>query len=308
MIHFHFCHVNHVHMICSLVFPNFWKYTKMADRRLSNRSSDVSNPSSPISVSSPHVSAMDGSSCVLCRSEFGVTRRKHRCRVCGATVCGSCSSTRIRISSSGEKERACDICANESRAAHVGDVEESVDIRIQMNESLKMLLKEKFEEIEDVKKGLVQLIDAQPFLQEAPSLTAPFRFSSSMGTDRIDFSDLVRYLDSKLQHLYSRAVELEQAVATETVQQAERRRNFGFLKERTQKAEADALRVSELVEQRDRLREIFREQAVKLRSLKDRVDFLEESDSRQQNPIEPTEELFEFIGDELVQKYCPCIP
>jgi len=187
-------------------------------------------------------------------------------------------------------------------------MEESVDIRVQMNEELKKLLKQKYEEIEALKRGLVDLIDFQPYLQEAPTLTAPFRFSSSMGLDRIDFSDLVRYLDGKIEFLRTRAKQLEEATENEDIQQSERRRNFGFLKERSEKAEIDASRVSELLEQRERLREIFKEQAVKLRSLKDRVDFLEERDSREASRIDDSEEVIEFIGDEIVSKYCPCIP
>jgi hypothetical protein len=188
-------------------------------------------------------------------------------------------------------------------------MEESVDIRQQMNESLKALLKEKYEEIEYLKKNLVDIIDSHSYLQEAPSLTAPFRFSSAMGLDRIDFSDLVNYMETKLQYLRSRAEEIEKAAETEDVQQRERRRNLGFLKERTEKAEVDASRVSELVEQRDRLREIFREQAVKLRSLKDRVDILEHRDSHD-SMISADNDVddFQFVGDVLVAKYCPCIP
>ena len=180
---------------------------------------------------------------------------------------------------------------------------------MQMNEELRKMLKEKFEEVEELKRGLVDLIDSQPYLQEAPSLTAPFRFSSAMGLDRIDFTDLVQYSDKKIEFLRSRAIQLEETSQREAAEQAERRRNFGFLKDRTEKAEIDASRVEELLEQRQRLREIFKEQAVKLRSLKDRVDFLEERDSRETSRIDDLDEREpQFIGDELVAKYCPCIP
>ena len=262
---------------------------------------------SPQSPRSPGLATGSSDSCILCQSEFGVTRRRYRCRMCGEEICSSCSSSRIRIVVGEDKVRACDECANEWRVAHADEMEESVDIRRQMNESLKTLLKAKYEEIEFLKKEMVSIVDSQPYMQEAPSLTAPFRFSSSMGLDRIDFSELVQFMESKIQFLRTRAEELQKAAESEEVQQSERRRNFGFLQERTEKAEVDASRVTELVDQRDRLRDIFREQAVKLRSLKDRVDILEDRDLRVSVAVSDVEAI-EFIGDTLIEKYCPCIP
>jgi hypothetical protein len=183
---------------------------------------------------------------------------------------------------------------------------------MQMNASLKELLKEKYEATEKLKKLLVGLVDAQPYLQEAPSLTGPFKFSASMGLDRINFAELVRYLDEKVRFLSNRSEEIRRIYEQESESLTERRRNFGFLQERTQKAEVDAARVSELVQQRDRLRDIFKAQAVRLRALKDRIDFLEDASRRppqvasNEGPA-GTVASNEFIGDVLVDSLCPCM-
>jgi hypothetical protein len=218
--------------------------------------------------------------------------------------------SKIRLVVGGEKERVCDRCAREWHSSHAEELEENVDVRAQMNESLKRVLREKYEHIETLKRTLVEIIDSQQYLQEAPSLTAPFKFSSSMGLDRINFSDLVRYLDQKLAFLRSRTEQIEEVLDNQKIDIRERRRNFGFLIERTEKAEMDASRVAELTEQRDRLRLVFREQASKLRALRDRVEILEQrGEVVESNLTLPADIVLEdtFIGDRIANSICPCI-
>lgn len=281
--------------------------------RLSASASDASEapPASPNSARSPSPGSAESNACTQCEIQFSLTRRRHYCRSCSFAVCSTCSSSRLRLIVGGEKERVCDTCAREWRTSHADELEESLDVRAQMNESLKQLLKEKYEMNEAVKKTLVEIIDRHQYLQDAPALNSPFRFSPAMGLDRINFSELIKFFDARLLFLRNRAQELDETIERDRADQVERRRNFGFLLQRTEKAEVDASRVSELVDQRDRLRDIFREQAIRLRSLKDRVDILENRDIRSGNQEMATAPIdaalaSEFIGDRLVDNLCPC--
>ena len=275
-------------------------------------SEESSEEASPSQSGAQPMSPASSGDCLICGYQFSVTKLRHKCRLCGAAVCSACSPQRVRVTVGADKVRACTICAQEWRRSHAEELHESVDVRMQMNASLKELLKEKYEATERLKQLLVELIDSQAFLQEAPSLTAPFKFSSSMGLDRINFADLVRYLDGKVAYLSKRTDDMKTAYESESTSLAERRRNFGFLQERTDKAEIDAARVGELVQQRDRLRDIFKSQAVRLRALKDRVDFLEDQ-SRRPPPVAEgqgplgTVGQGEFIGDVIVDSLCPCL-
>lgn len=37
------------------------------------------------------VSDEEALECMLCEAEFGILRRRHHCRQCGAVICGNCS-------------------------------------------------------------------------------------------------------------------------------------------------------------------------------------------------------------------------
>ena len=98
----------------------------------------------------------------------------------------------------------------------------------------------------------------------------------------------------------------------------ERKQNFEYLKERAVKAETDAARASELVHQRNRLKEIFREQSATVRALQDRAEMLENAQlsrgiagggSLLTLPSPPLDSVgeSEFIGDRIVATIFPCI-
>lgn len=270
-------------------------------------------------------SPRNDSSCVICESEFSVTRLRHKCSACGALVCVQCSGSKLRITPTGPKERVCDLCARELRASHSEELEETADVRQQINENLKQLLREKYEKIEELKIFLIQLIESEPYLQEAPeSLDSPSRFSSELGPSRINFSSLVDFVDQRLQMLVSRASEIREAIERDSTELSERRRNFEFLKERTNIAENEAIRANELIHQRNRLKETFREQSATIRSLQDRAEMVENQflsrglgggggGGRASNlliipppPIDVVEEN-EYFGDKLVGKIFPCL-
>ena len=274
------------------------------------QSSEEDTPSRS-SAHSPIPNSGQASTCQLCQTPFSVTTLKHRCRVCQHAVCGACSRHRIRLEVGGTKERVCDSCGAEWRASHAEQLEEAADVRAQMNSSLKALLKEKYEEVETLKRVLVDLIEAHQYLQEPPKLTGPARFSSEMGMGRINFSELVKYLDDRVKFLKARTIEIQEAVFIESAEQDERTRNYGFLQERTDKAEADANRVAELSLQRDRLKATYREQAARVRALRDRVDILE-SNPHSRLPGEDNDEVQDdsqpdFVGDRFAEKLFPCL-
>lgn len=52
----------------------------------------------------------DTPACSLCTRDFGVTRRRHHCRVCGKCVCASCSPFDIRLTSASPPVRLCSRC------------------------------------------------------------------------------------------------------------------------------------------------------------------------------------------------------
>jgi len=256
--------------------------------------------------------------CPLCEDEFSVTRLRHKCRGCGIVVCSQCSASRYRLSPNGPKERVCDICARDLRSSHAEELEETADVRQKINESLKQLLKEKYEKIEKYKMFLLQLIDSEPYLQETPSIDNPPKFSSEFGASRINFSELIDYFEDRLKFLKNRTGEITDAINRDSAELAERKQNFEFLKERTEKAESDAARASELVHQRNRLKEIFREQSATIRALQDRAEMLENQQlsrgiagagnllSSSPPPIDSVGES-EFLGDKIVAKIFPCL-
>ena len=271
-------------------------------------------------LTSSAASAESTTSCPLCDGEFSaVTRLRHKCRSCGIVVCSQCSGSRYRLSPDGPKERVCDICARDLRESHAEELEESADVRQQINESLKQLLKEKYEKIEEYKVFLLNLIHSEPYLQEPPtSLDSPSRFSAELGASRINFSQLVDYFDERVKFLKNKTREIEETISRDSEELSERRRNFEFLKDRTDKAEIDATRTSELVHQRNRLKEIFRDQSVSIRALQDRAEILENQQLSTgiggpgnllflaPPPVDSVGEL-EFIGDKFVAKIFPCL-
>ena len=251
-------------------------------------------------------------SCSLCGSEYSTNRLKHRCRVCHASVCSECSETRLRLRSGEETQRACDKCAAALEGNQREQVNEAFELRLEMITSLKHLLKEKYEEIEGLKEFLVKLVEGQFFLQESPSIRQSSRFSSAMGLSRINFGELVLYVDQRVKFLRNRLHEIKEATILGESQLTERRRNFGFLCDRTEKAESDASRVSDLVMQRDRLRNIYTEQSTRLSSFKDRIELLELQSSQQmrvnQEDLPPGVVVeSEYIGDLISESICPCL-
>lgn len=274
----------------------------------SRHTSEDESPSAS-SAMSPAPQTGSASQCQICQSLYSVTRLRHTCRMCRGSVCGYCSQQRIRLVVGGAKERVCDNCAYEWRHEHAGQLEEAVDVRIQINLSLKSLLKEKHTEVESLKRYLVDIVESHPYLQEPPSLHGPSRFSSEIGLERINFIELVRYLDERVEFLKKRRSEISESLNREMVSQEERRTNFGFLQERTHKAESDAKRVSELSLQRDRLRDTFREQSYRIRSLQDRVEMLELGVSiGESGPLETvTDENMDFFADRIADMIFPCL-
>lgn len=265
-------------------------------------------------MQSPSSGSSDAT-CSLCDAEFSVTRLRHSCRKCSLVVCNQCSGSRYRVVPNGQKERVCDICAREMRTSHSEELEETADVRQKINESLKLLLKEKYEKIEEIKSFLLNIISENEYLQEPPSIDSPPRFSLEFGASRISFSQLVDYLEDRLRFLKNRTEEIRDAIDRDSTELAERRQNFEYLKERTRKAELDATRASELVHQQNRLREIFREQSSTIRALQDRAEMLENQQLSRglanlivvpPLPLDVVEEN-EFVGDRIVTKVFPCL-
>jgi hypothetical protein len=265
-------------------------------------------------MQSPSSGSSDAT-CSLCDAEFSVTRLRHRCRKCNLVVCNQCSGSRYRVVPNGQKERVCDICARELQTSHSEELEETADVRQKINESLKLLLKEKYEKIEEIKRFLLNIISENEYLQEPPSIDSPPRFSLEFGASRISFSQLVDYLEDRLRFLKNRTEEIRDAIDRDSAELAERRQNFEYLKERTRKAELDATRASELVHQQNRLREIFREQSSTIRALQDRAEMLENQQLSRglanlivvpPLPLDVVEEN-EFVGDRIIAKVFPCL-
>ena len=230
------------------------------------------------------------STCGACNNIFTVTRLRHRCRHCQATVCGDCSRSRVR------KERVCDACAEQDRAGRTEHLEEAVDVQVQINDSLKTLLKERFLELEENRKEMMRLIEEEPALQQ----------EESMG-ERINFRDLVAFLTDRVGHLKSETKQLEEMIKKETESMSERGRKLGYLRERTETAERNAEIAMELSSQKDRLKATYMAQAITVKALQDRVDMLEttvEDTTGSTLPIDVFNEE-EFIGDRLT--VFPCL-
>ena len=52
----------------------------------------------------------DSANCAYCARDFGLSRRRHHCRVCGSCVCASCSPYELRLSSAQPPVRICSRC------------------------------------------------------------------------------------------------------------------------------------------------------------------------------------------------------
>ena len=52
----------------------------------------------------------DTEACELCSRDFGMSRRRHHCRVCGSCVCASCSPFELRFTASKPPQRICSRC------------------------------------------------------------------------------------------------------------------------------------------------------------------------------------------------------
>ena len=77
-----------------------------------------------LAVSRP-VYEPDGPECSICNQRFGVIKRRHHCRLCGALVCDACSEKRAdlrQLSSDGAawgaEERVCDGCERLANIFH----------------------------------------------------------------------------------------------------------------------------------------------------------------------------------------------
>eukprot|EP00922_Rhytidocystis_sp_ex-Travisia-forbesii_P009000 GHVS01013131.1.p1 GENE.GHVS01013131.1~~GHVS01013131.1.p1 ORF type:complete len:451 (+),score=107.19 GHVS01013131.1:193-1545(+) len=83
--------------------------------------------------------------CNLCHFQFTVTRWKHHCRICGQVFCRECSATRMRIPDMGyvEKVRVCDECALVRASSHSQSLQESLQVKEQINAHLKQALGER---------------------------------------------------------------------------------------------------------------------------------------------------------------------
>ena len=63
-----------------------------------------------LTVTPPSKWQPDTASCQLCTREFGLSRRRHHCRVCGNCVCASCSPFELRLSAAKPPVRICSRC------------------------------------------------------------------------------------------------------------------------------------------------------------------------------------------------------
>lgn len=249
--------------------------------------------------------------CDLCSTPFSISRLRHQCRKCGSVVCGGCSKGRARLEPGGDKERVCRECEASIRATNIEEIEENADVRMQINTSLRVLLKKKYEEIEEFKKQLIELVNSDDLLKEPPTLTHPRRFEVTTSTDRINFTDLVKYVDGCLQKLTKDHETLLKKYKSESSDIDRRRANFQLLQDRTHRAETNAETVKELVKQRDRLKETHAQQDATLRALQDRVEMMEQRIHQRSNSSrDPTEfHVMEndLIADDLADRIFPCL-
>ncbi len=251
--------------------------------------------------------------CTLCSAAFSISRLRHICRRCGAVVCGACSQGRARLAPGSDKERVCRICEDAVRATHIDEMEENADVRMQINTSLRVLLKNKYEEIEEYKKELIQLLNSEDLLQEPPSLQGPSRFDISRGIDRVNFIDIVKYVDERVQKLTKDQEELSHKFDSESTVMQERRCNFQLLQARAQLAEANAEKVRDLGNQKKRLNDTYMQQEATLRALQDRVQMMEHRIHQRSTVRQDSDgNLFyvrenALLGDEAVDRIFPCL-
>ena len=236
--------------------------------------------------------------CALCSNPFGVVQIRHRCRKCFKRVCGDCSRGRVRLEHGSDRVRVCDACATEVRVGRTEELEEAIGVRVQINDSLKDLLKQKYHEIEGYKEHLLKILADEEFLLEEN-----MPFDREIGPARINFKELVKYLDERVLWLINREKELSDLLVNDLKSLKIRTHKLSLLKQRTQKSELDASRVDLLVKQRDRLRDTFKLQSSTIRSLQDRVEIMEQRPNQSQT----TTHVDTFIGDILIDKLFPCL-
>ncbi|CAK9098543.1 unnamed protein product [Durusdinium trenchii] len=117
------------------------------------------------------------SECPLCTQQFSRAKRKHHCRACGRVVCGSCSGSKLFLSSYGKEERVCDSCFDLLQHDKGRPVNEQFVEQKQIEASLKADLREKQQQEEWFRSFLAQVAAANGnaharAVEELPQLIA----------------------------------------------------------------------------------------------------------------------------------------
>jgi hypothetical protein len=63
-----------------------------------------------LSITPPTAWAPDAASCGICTNSFGISRRRHHCRICGGCVCGPCSPHQLQLAPTKPPVRVCTRC------------------------------------------------------------------------------------------------------------------------------------------------------------------------------------------------------
>jgi hypothetical protein len=63
-----------------------------------------------LSIAAPAMWSPDSDKCDSCSGEFGITRRRHHCRICGCCVCGDCSPHQLQLAPTKPPVRVCTKC------------------------------------------------------------------------------------------------------------------------------------------------------------------------------------------------------
>lgn len=63
-----------------------------------------------LSITPPTAWAPDSAQCDICSNKFGISLRRHHCRICGSCVCGPCSPHQLQLAPTKPPVRVCTRC------------------------------------------------------------------------------------------------------------------------------------------------------------------------------------------------------
>ncbi|KAF4677813.1 hypothetical protein FOL47_009724 [Perkinsus chesapeaki] len=202
--------------------------------------------------------------CFVCHENFSVM----------ISIVVSSAVAVISVPGVKAKVRVCDACEplySDLRNSALG---EQLDAREQINESLKLALKEKYEEVEEFKTFLLAMTEGMaPVAREGVASSSTFTPESD--PDRVNFRELMSFVDLNQREMRKGYEKLKKDFDVEHAERVEKERNARLLAQRCLRAESECQKLRNVENERQEARDEADRQKAVIEDLKDRINRLE---------------------------------